>query len=92
MNKLLTSLAICVAISACGTTDPNASMPARSEQYYKDNPADAAKMLTTCRQIRQSNKPIEVTPSVIVNNCRQAGAASMAKSRETADRYFRGGK
>jgi hypothetical protein len=92
MMKLSAALAVPLALSACGTSDPLADSPARSEQYYKDHPEDSAKMLVICRQIRESGKPVETTPSVVVSNCRQAGAASMAKSREAADRYFRGEK
>lgn len=90
--KLSTALAFPLILSACGTSDPLASSPARSEQYYKDHPDERAKMLVMCRQIRESGKPVEATPSVVVNNCRQAGAVSMAKSRQAADRYFRGEK
>lgn len=92
MMKLSAALAVPLALSACGTSDPLADSPARSEQYYKDHPDDTAKMLTLCRQIQESGKSAETVPSVVMNNCRQAGAASMAKSREAADRYFRGEK
>ena len=92
MRKLAATIVLPLALSACGTSDPNANSTARSEQYYKDHPDDTAKMLVICRQIRESGKPVDSTPGVVVNNCREAGAASMAKSREAADRYFRGEK
>ena len=92
MIKLSAAIVLPLALSACGTSDPYANMPPRSEQYYKDHPDDTAKMLTLCRQIQKSGKTVETVPSAVMNNCRQAGAASMAESREAADRYFRGEK
>ena len=92
MIKRSAALAALFAFSACGTSDPNANNPPRSEQYYMDHPDETAKMLTFCRQIQESGKSVETAPSAVMNNCRQAGAASMAKSREAADRYVRGEK
>lgn len=76
-----TPLAIGLLLTGCGSSAPQADMPARTWKYYAANPAEIEPMQEICRQWSGSNAPAVSEPAVITANCRAAAfAKSMLKS------------
>ena len=65
-------------LAGCGTSSPQADMPARTWKYYQAHPADIEPMQKICREWSASNAPAVTEPAVVAANCR---AAAFAKSQ-----------
>ena len=75
-------LVIGLLLTGCGSSAPQASMPARTWKYYTANPAEIEPMQKICLQWSGSNTPAVSEPAVIAANCRAAAfAKSMLKSQ-----------
>lgn len=70
-------LVIGLLLTGCGTSAPQAEMPARTWKYYAANPAEIEPMQKICLQWSASNAPAVSEPAVVAANCR---AAAFAKS------------
>ena len=76
-----TPLAIGLVLTGCGSSAPQADMPARTWKYYTANPAEIEPMQKICLQWSGSDEPAVSEPAVIAANCRAAAfAKSMLKS------------
>ena len=62
-------------LAGCGTSAPQAEMPARTWKYYKANPAEIEPMQKICREWSASNAPAVTEPAVVGTNCQAAGFA-----------------
>jgi hypothetical protein len=67
-----------LALAGCGTSTPQANMPARNWRYYVANPDEIEPMQKICREWAGSTAPNDTEPAVIMTNCR---AAAFAKSQ-----------
>ena len=76
-----TPLVIGLLLTGCGSSAPQADMPARTWKYYTANPTEIEPMQKICLQWSGSNAPAVSEPAVIAANCRAAAfAKSMLKS------------
>lgn len=74
-------LVIGLLLTGCGSSAPQADMPARTWKYYTANPAEIEPMQKICLQWSGANVPAVSEPAVIATNCRAAAfAKSMLKS------------
>lgn len=71
------ALAIGLLLTGCGSSAPQADMPARTWKYYVANPADIEPMQKICLQWSGSNAPAASEPAVVAANC---SAAAYAKA------------
>jgi hypothetical protein len=67
-----------LALAGCGTSIPQADMPARDWRYYVANPDEIEPMQKICREWAGSTAPKDTEPAVVTTNCR---AAAFAKSQ-----------
>jgi hypothetical protein len=67
-----------LALAGCGTSTPQAEMPARDWRYYVANPDEIEPMQKFCREWAGSTAPADTEPAVVTTNCR---AAAFAKSQ-----------
>ena len=67
-----------LALAGCGTSTPQAEMPARDWRYYVANPDEIEPMQKICREWAGSTAPNDSEPAVVTTNCR---AAAFAKSQ-----------
>ena len=67
-----------LALAGCGTSTPQAEMPARDWRYYVANPDEIEPMQKICREWAGSTAPNDAEPAVVTTNCR---AAAFAKSQ-----------
>jgi hypothetical protein len=67
-----------LALAGCGTSTPQAEMPARDWGYYVANPDEIEPMQKICREWAGSTAPKDTEPAVVTTNCR---AAAFAKSQ-----------
>jgi len=67
-----------LALAGCGTSTPQAEMPARDWRYYVANPDEIEPMQKICREWAGSTAPKDTEPAVVSTNCR---AAAFAKSQ-----------
>jgi hypothetical protein len=67
-----------LALAGCGTSTPQAEMPARDWRYYVANPDEIEPMQKICREWAGSAAPNDTEPAVVITNCR---AAAFAKSQ-----------
>ena len=75
-------LVIGLLLTGCGSSAPQAGMPARTWKYYTANPAEIEPMQKICLQWSESIAPAVSEPAVIAANCRAAAfAKSMLKSQ-----------
>lgn len=65
-------------VAGCGTSAPQADMPARTWQYYAAHPQEIEAMQKICREWSAGNAPAASEPAVVTTNCR---AAAFAKSQ-----------
>jgi hypothetical protein len=74
------SAIICTGLllAGCGTSTPQADMPARNWRYYVANSDEIEPMQTICREWAGSTAPKDTEPAVVTTNCR---AAAFAKSQ-----------
>ena len=74
------SAIICTGLllAGCGTSTPQAEMPARDWRYYVANPDEIEPMQKICREWAGSTAPNDIEPAVVMTNCR---AAAFAKSQ-----------
>lgn len=74
------SAIICTGLllAGCGTSTPQAEMPARDWRYYVANPDEIEPMQKICREWAGSTAPKDTEPAVATTNCR---AAAFAKSQ-----------
>ena len=80
-------LVIGLLLTGCGSSAPQADMPARTWKYYIANPAEIEPMQKICLQWSGSNAPAVSEPAVIAANCRAAAfAKSMLKSPTAGSR------
>lgn len=70
-------LLIALLVTGCGTSPPQADMPARTWKYYAAHPADIEPMQKICRQWSAANAPGAAEPAVVATNC---SAAAYAKA------------
>lgn len=78
------ALAISLLLAGCGSSAPQADMPARTWKYYVANPAEIEPMQKICLQWSGSNAPTASEPAVVAANCRAAAfAKSMLKTPNT---------
>jgi hypothetical protein len=77
---MMRSAIICtgLALAGCGTSTPQAEMPARDWRYYVANPDEIEPMQKICREWAGSTAPNDTEPAVVMTNCR---AAAFAKSQ-----------
>ena len=77
---MMRSAIICtgLALAGCGTSTPQAEMPARDWRYYVANPDEIEPMQKICREWAGSTAPNDSEPAVVTTNCR---AAAFAKSQ-----------
>ena len=77
---MMRSAIICtgLALAGCGTSTPQAEMPARDWRYYVANPDEIEPMQKICREWAGSAAPKDTEPAVVMTNCR---AAAFAKSQ-----------
>ena len=77
---MMRSAIICtgLALAGCGTSTPQAEMPARDWRYYVANPDEIEPMQKICREWAESTAPKDTEPAVVTTNCR---AAAFAKSQ-----------
>ena len=77
---MMRSAIICtgLALAGCGTSTPQAEMPARDWRYYVANPGEIEPMQKICREWAGSTAPNDTEPAVVMTNCR---AAAFAKSQ-----------
>ena len=77
---MMRSAIICtgLALAGCGTSTPQAEMPARDWRYYVANPDEIEPMQKICREWAGSTAPKDTEPAVVSTNCR---AAAFAKSQ-----------
>ena len=77
---MMRSAIICtgLALAGCGTSTPQAEMPARDWRYYVANPDEIEPMQKICREWAGSTAPNDTEPAVVTTNCR---AAAFAKSQ-----------
>ncbi len=77
---MMRSAIICtgLALAGCGTSTPQANMPARDWRYYVANPDEIEPMQKICREWAGSTAPNDTEPAVVMTNCR---AAAFAKSQ-----------
>jgi hypothetical protein len=68
---------IALLLTACGTSLPQADMPARTWKYYVANPAEIEPMQKVCLQWSASGASAMSEPAVIATNC---SAAAYAKA------------
>lgn len=70
----------CIAfvLTGCGTSAPEAEMPARDWRYFFANPGQIEPMQKICREWASSSAPADTQPAVVTGNCR---AAAFAKSQ-----------
>jgi hypothetical protein len=68
---------IAVVLTGCGSSTPQADMPARDWKYYVAHPDDIEPMQKICLQRSASNGPAVAEPAVIAANC---SAAAYAKA------------
>ena len=74
-------LLIALFIAGCGSSAPQADMPARDWKYYVAHPGDIEPMQKICLQWSASKGPAVAEPAVVAANCRAAAfAKSMLKS------------
>ena len=71
-------LSIALLLAGCGTSAPQAEMPARTWKYYQANPSEIEPMQKICREWSASNAPAVTEPAVVAANCR---AAAFARSQ-----------
>jgi hypothetical protein len=69
---------IALLVAGCGTSAPQADMPARTWQYYVAHPQEIEAMQQICRLWSAGNTPAASEPAVVGSNCR---AAAFAKSQ-----------
>jgi hypothetical protein len=67
-----------LALAGCGTSTPQAEMPARDWRYYVANPDEIEPMQKICREWAGSTASKDTEPAVVKTNCR---AAAFAKSQ-----------
>ena len=67
-----------LALAGCGTSTPQAEMPARDWRYYVANPDEIEPMQKICREWAGSIAPNDTEPAVVMTNSR---AAAFAKSQ-----------
>lgn len=74
------SAIICTGLllAGCGTSTPQAEMPARDWRYYVANADEIEPMQKICREWAGSTAPKDTEPAVVSTNCR---AAAFAKSQ-----------
>ena len=72
-----TPLVIGLLLTGCGSSAPQAEMPARTWKYYAANPAEIEPMQKICLQWSALNAHAVSEPAVVAANCR---AAAFAKS------------
>ena len=65
-------------LAGCGTSAPQADMPARTWKYYQAHPAEIEPMQKICREWSASDAPAVTEPAVVAANCR---AVAFAKSQ-----------
>ncbi|MDZ4316597.1 MAG: hypothetical protein U0989_17735 [Azonexus sp.] len=77
---MMRSAIICtgLALAGCGTSTPQAEMPARDWRYYVANADEIEPMQKICREWAGSTAPNDTEPAVVMTNCR---AAAFAKSQ-----------
>ncbi len=77
---MMRSAIICMglALAGCGTSTPQAEMPARDWRYYVANADEIEPMQKICREWAGSTAPNDTEPAVVMTNCR---AAAFAKSQ-----------
>ena len=77
---MMRSAIICtgLALAGCGTSTPQAEMPARYWRYYVANADEIEPMQKICREWAGSTAPNDTEPAVVMTNCR---AAAFAKSQ-----------
>ena len=77
---MMRSAIICtgLALAGCGTSTPQAEMPARDWRYYVANADEIEPMQKICREWAGSTAPKDTQPAVVTTNCR---AAAFAKSQ-----------
>jgi len=62
-------------MAGCGTSAPQADMPARTWRYFVAHPAEIEAMQKICREWAGSGGPAESEPAVVTTNCRAAAFA-----------------
>jgi hypothetical protein len=70
-------LLIALVLSGCGSSTPQADMPARDWKYYVAHPEDIEPMQKICLQWSASKGPAVSEPAVVAANC---SAAAYAKA------------
>jgi hypothetical protein len=80
-------LLIAVLLAGCGSSTPQADMPARNWKYYVAHPGEIEPMQKICLQWSASNGPAISEPAVVAGNCRAAAfAKSMLKSPSSGEK------
>lgn len=78
MRLRLAILLIALPVAGCGTSAPEAAMPARSWEYYVAHSTEIEPMQKICREWSGSSATAASQPAVVTTNCR---AAAFAKTQ-----------